>query len=78
MKFVMKGVLENHGKREKYQAIPVNRSSFDGVQLIPIIKRVYPNIIIERQSRVLGFTIDLKLTMERERLLIESKLREDK
>jgi hypothetical protein len=52
-------------------AIPVNRSSFYEVLLIAIIKRVYPNIIIERQSRVMGYFMDLKLTMDKKTVYIE-------
>ena len=57
--------------KEIPNAIPVNRSSFDEVLLIPIIERVYPNIIIERQSKVLSYSMDLKLTMDKKSVYIE-------
>lgn len=52
-------------------AIPVKRSSFDEVILFSIIKKVYPNIIIERQNKVMGYYMDLKLTLDKKSVYIE-------
>jgi len=41
---------------------PINKSSFDELVLIKLIKNVYPNSIVERQVRVGKFTMDLKVT----------------
>jgi very-short-patch-repair endonuclease len=47
-------------------ATPVGhpKSSLDELLLIPIIKRTYPNIQIERQIKIGRFSMDLKLTLD--------------
>ena len=52
-------------------AIPVNKSSLDELILIAIIKKTYPNIIIERQFKILRYSMDLKLTLDNRQLFIE-------
>jgi len=52
-------------------AVSVNKSSLDELLLIAIIKRTYPNIIIERQYKVLRYSMDLKLTMENKIVFVE-------
>jgi hypothetical protein len=45
-------------------AIPVEKSSLDELLLIAIIRRTFPDILIERQLRVKRFSMDLKLTLQ--------------
>jgi very-short-patch-repair endonuclease len=52
-------------------SIPVEKSSLDELLLIAIIKKTYPNIIIERQSKVLRYSMDLKITLEKKEVYIE-------
>jgi very-short-patch-repair endonuclease len=52
-------------------AIPVDKSSLDELLLVSIIKRTYPNIVIERQSKVLRYSMDLKLTLDKKQVFIE-------
>ena len=52
-------------------ASPANISSLDELILIPIIKKTYPNIVIERQYRVSRYSMDLKLTLGNRQLFIE-------
>jgi len=52
-------------------AITVDKSSLDELFLIAIIKKTYPNIIIERQIKILRYSIDLKITLDNKQLFIE-------
>jgi hypothetical protein len=53
-------------------AIKVNRSSFDEVLLLQIIKKTYPNIVPPiRQFKVLNYFMDLKLTLDKKSVFIE-------
>jgi hypothetical protein len=45
-------------------AIPVVKSSLDELLLIAIIRRTFPDILIERQLKVKRFSMDLKLTLQ--------------
>ena len=51
--------------------IPANKSSLDELFLLSIIKKTYPNIIIERQCKVLRYSLDLKLTLGDKQIFIE-------
>jgi hypothetical protein len=52
-------------------AIPVKKSSLDELILIAIIKKTYPNIFIERQCKILRYSMDLKLTLDKRQIFIE-------
>jgi very-short-patch-repair endonuclease len=58
-------------KGEIPNAIPDGKSSLDELLLIAIIKKTYPNIIIERQSKVLRYSMDLKITLDKKEVYIE-------
>ena len=48
-----------------------DKSSFDELVLIAIIKRTYPQIQIERQLKIGRFSMDLKLTLGNKDLFVE-------
>jgi len=47
------------------------KSSLDEKILISIIQNTYPHIIIERQTRISRFSLDLKLTLDNKTVFIE-------
>jgi very-short-patch-repair endonuclease len=52
-------------------AIPVEKSSLDELFLIAIIRETYPNIVIERQYKVMRYSMDLKLSLDKKEIFIE-------
>jgi very-short-patch-repair endonuclease len=52
-------------------AIPVGKSSLDELLLIAIIKRVIPDVKIERQVKVGHYSMDLKISFNNKNVFIE-------
>lgn len=50
---------------------PEDKTSLDEKLLSAVIKKVYPDIIIERQIRISRFSMDLKLTLNEKTVFIE-------